>query len=346
VVANHAYLLTGHPEPTPLRFSDRHFTDGRLGVVVFMVVSGYLVCGSWLSDPDWRRFTSKRVLRIWPGLLLMLLVTVAVIGPLVTNLSVTAYATSPEAWGYLVRNALVLPIQNSLPGVFAHNPMPYANKVLWTLGVEVAAYAALLLLGLWGLLRKRWLLLLGAVVFTAAGWDWLELHAGHGHFEYLAPRMQLFGCFFAGAAVKAYGWRPNSALALAGGAVLMLGIGLHTPLSLLIVPCATAIVLYLGTRAFPAASGIVRLGDPSYGAYIYGYTIQQLLIAYGLRHEPPFLFTAVSLASTLLVGYLSWHLIERRALAWKPQRLGLHRPDEIAPVQMQRVAVEVPSQVR
>ena len=60
-----------------------------------------------------------------------------------------------------------------------------------------------------------------------------------------------------------------------------------------------------------------RVGDWSYGAYLYGFPVQQVLAHYKL-HEAS--FVAYVLASTVItfaLAGLSWHLVEKQALRWK-----------------------------
>ena len=83
-------------------------------------------------------------------------------------------------------------------------------------------------------------------------------------------------------------------------------------------------VIFLSTRQGPTWHRITTFGDPSYGIYIYAYPIQQLLVY--LRVAPTWwiLLIEASLASTI-VGYVSWHIVERRALTLARRALRPHR---------------------
>jgi peptidoglycan/LPS O-acetylase OafA/YrhL len=93
------------------------------------------------------------------------------------------------------------------------------------------------------------------------------------------------------------------------------------PLSLLLLPCATVVVVYAGTRRLDVAAPITRLGDPSYGMYIYGFVLQQVLITIGARDLSTAAFAGVSIAAALLLGYASWHLVERRFVEVAPRHV-------------------------
>ena len=59
----------------------------------------------------------------------------------------------------------------------------------------------------------------------------------------------------------------------------------------------------------------VRLGstnDISYGVYIYAFPLQQSFAALGLGEATPFaVFALVSLATTIVLAWASWTLVER-----------------------------------
>ena len=59
-----------------------------------------------------------------------------------------------------------------------------------------------------------------------------------------------------------------------------------------------------------------RLGDYSYGLYIYAFPVQQSLVARFPELTPGPLFLA-AFAVTLVLAILSWHLIENPALGIK-----------------------------
>lgn len=130
VVFGHSYTLTSNPLPLGISWHS-------VGVASFFAVSGYLITGSWRSDPHLFRYAEKRARRIMPALLVVVVMTVFVIGPVITTAS--DYWRDPVTWKYFWRNSLLLPF-HSLPGVFQGNPSTAVNGSLWTLPVEVFCY--------------------------------------------------------------------------------------------------------------------------------------------------------------------------------------------------------------
>src|SRR6185312_17241222 len=65
VLFGHQFVLTGSAQPGIGNFQSL----GGLGVIILFSISGYLIAQSWERDPSNWRFLVKRVLRIWPALI-------------------------------------------------------------------------------------------------------------------------------------------------------------------------------------------------------------------------------------------------------------------------------------
>lgn len=86
------------------------------------------------------------------------------------------------------------------------------------------------------------------------------------------------------------------------------------------------LVIYLAYAPIPLLSRFGKYGDFSYGMYIYAFPFQQLTV-YLLGHEiGVFWLTVISLAPTLLLAILSWHLIETPAMKFKQRLSRMPRP--------------------
>ena len=108
VVVSHTFPLSGQPPLTIMGVEDL----GALGVSIFFVISGFLVSASYLRDP--KAYLLKRVLRIEPGLIAALAITVVALG-FMTTAPTADYA--PRAAMYVLRNALFIPTDHDLPGL-------------------------------------------------------------------------------------------------------------------------------------------------------------------------------------------------------------------------------------
>lgn len=308
VVIAHSWPLTG-VDPSPAVLGIPLFT---LAVYVFFALSGYLVSTSWASDPHPGRFLARRALRIFPALIAVVVLSVVVIGPIVTTVGVGRYFGDPETWGYLLNVSLVANYE--LPGVFETHPRPVVNGVLWTLGPEFLCYLGVLGVGL---LPARGRIPVVAVVTVAL----VALQATDAVPDWTAAfRAAVF--FVGGAALAALERRRRlpswpaipllllwvlGALLLPDAAVAVAWIALP-PIAIVVGRARTPIVRELG-----------RFGDVSYGSYLWGFVVQQLVIAWlGILPLPVDIPIVVGI--TVLVAAASWHLVERRALALKPRR--------------------------
>jgi peptidoglycan/LPS O-acetylase OafA/YrhL len=97
--------------------------------------------------------------------------------------------------------------------------------------------------------------------------------------------------------------------------VFIHGIGIHlTPIA------TTYLTVYLGLQN-PKKWWVLSTGDYSYGMYLYGYPIQQAVMAMNpaLRHWWINLLIAYPLAAAF--AFASWHLVEKHALKLKGRLL-------------------------
>lgn len=283
---------------------------GALAVDVFFFISGFLVTGSWYRQGSPGRFLAARAIRILPAYWVLLLLTVLVLGPMTSHLPVSDYFANAGTWEYLLGNLVYAP-RWTLPGVFEGLPYPeVVNGSLWSLRVEVLAYLALAAAGTWGLLKHR-MLYLPACLLAA-----LVLHQlpvlGTG--DYLWP-LTMF-------ALGSVSWTQRDRLPL--GAAHLLLLLLACALSAGSPPFRGLLAVTLGYAALwvayvPRLWSYNRLGDYSYGLYLYAFPVQQTLI-WAWQFESVWLqFLSASMISGAL-AVVSWHGLEKPVLDWRRHR--------------------------
>jgi peptidoglycan/LPS O-acetylase OafA/YrhL len=112
--------------------------------------------------------------------------------------------------------------------------------------------------------------------------------------------------------------------AIAAGATAMLvGSIVFGGFHVLGVPALAYVVLWTATAMPRWTHGIGRRRDYSYGIYLYGFAVQQLLALFGVPRLGLVPYVAVTLVVTVALAAASWHLVERRAMSLKNARLKL-----------------------
>ena len=316
VLVGHSHALLGLREPLFLSW----LPLGPLGVYIFFTISGYLISESWDRDPHLLRYFWRRALRIFPGLAVCVLLSILVLGPVMTTLPTREYFANPRTWEYLQNIGLY--IIYYLPGVFEHLRVPNAvNGSLWSLPVEFLMYIVLALLGL--ARANRWIFLLTALAFAWFAATW-AMRTDRMLVVYNFDLRQAFLCgtyFWMGAVFYKFQlWRYFS---LSGTLLVFVALlclepwphFLHFAGWLLLA----FLVLSFGSAYSPLLGRLTRSGDYSYGLYIYAFPIQQSL-AYLLPQLDFRLYLLICALATLTLAVGSWHLVEKRALTFKPVR--------------------------
>src|SRR6185312_2079537 len=78
------------------------------------------------------------------------------------------------------------------------------------------------------------------------------------------------------------------------------------------------IALAFGAQDDPLFKLSPRIGDMSYGIYIYAFPLQQTTYYFLHSHLSFWPIQGISAAATILFAYVSWHWVESPALRMKP----------------------------
>jgi len=291
------------------------FYGGKIAVLLFFAISGFLVTTSYLRQPQVLRFVAARVLRIYPAYVICLVLALLVTGLWFTQLPREEFFSSPVTWSYLFHNLGLTGLHYTLPGAYAASHYPgVVNGSLWSLALEARLYLYLAVLALLGVLRSRRVaaaLLLASVLAVLVFWPQLAPDA-----EGKRALTCVFA-FTAAAACAASVFPVSTRLMLALAALAWLLRDSHAAYAL-VIACVTYFTFWFAYRLPPIP---LRLpGDYSYGLFLYGFPVQQAIVQIdpGIGAVP---LTCAALAVALALAVLSWHLVERRALALKRARV-------------------------
>ena len=111
---------------------------GRFGVLTFFIMSGFLVTTSWEKKKGLVDFVLARILRVYPAVIVVVLLSVFILGPILTTQTINEYFTS-NLTGQYIQNSTIFRMYYYLPGVFENNPTHSINGSLWTLPYEFAS---------------------------------------------------------------------------------------------------------------------------------------------------------------------------------------------------------------
>lgn len=306
---------------------------GGVAVAGFFAISGYLITKSGMAA-DALQFVWRRVLRIFPAHWLVLMVAAVLVGPLAWIVEGNHLANYLNVRGggplaYVILNADLTIRQYGINGIYAEST-PYGqltgasvfNGSLWTLAYEWGCYLLIAVLVLVGVLRfARWVVpALTAVFFAAAVAD--KISAGFpGRVVWIFAdhyTVSLTFIFLCGACLAIYSRKVSLHWMFAVVAFLVviatLGFGWFFAFG---YPALAYLVLWFAARLPRTLHWIGRKNDYSYGIYIYGWLVQQFTALLGWYHWGYLPWALSCLALAAGCAWLSWHGVEKHALALK-----------------------------
>ena len=315
VLVSHAYPISlGPGTPEPLH-ALTGYTLGGTAVAIFFVISGFLITMSFERTRNTKAFIAARILRLFPGLIVSLLLVAFILGPITTTLTTMGYLGNVATYTFLVKNTLLILPQYTLPGVFEDLPYPTVEGSIWTLFYEVACYIGVFLLGIAGLLRRK---LAMYVILAALTVIFLMVPS---YAEALHPKLRsliTLGFPFA-VGTLFYLLRDKLPLSIIGVIVLagltwaLASTPLYPAMFNIAIGYATFWLAYIPGGAMRAYN---KLGDYSYGIYIYAFPLQGFAI-WLFGNMTPIQNMLIAFPMTLAISIVSWHLIEAPALEWR-----------------------------
>ena len=313
VLFSHHFDLAGRPEPQVPGLGEDF---GELGVEIFFCLSGFLICRSLQRNPDWAHFIAARVLRIFPNLAFVLVVT--------SGATLVWYGNYANLWAhaeYVIGNLLmfVKGVTFTIPGVFTDAVRDAINEPLWTLPYELWCYALLFLLFVAG--RGRPSVMIASAVAISIAWTatWTGSEPEVGRFNTF-DFLRLASYFFSGAALAVF-WPYLRKHALAIGLAGLAGafaVRNLAPVDTILVSLALACAV-IGLGSSKAMAWFSKGGDASYGMYVFAWPVQQFA---HLLIGSFWLSLLVAFLITTAIGYGTWHGFEKRAMAYRGRMAG------------------------
>jgi peptidoglycan/LPS O-acetylase OafA/YrhL len=324
VLFGHSYVLCGasatRADPVNALLP-RTYTH-LLGVMMFFLISGFLITLSWERRPQLGRFIAARALRLWPALLVNVVLWAFVLGPTLSVLPLKTYFLKGDSFGsayaYAYGNASLADMRWFLPGVFIDNPVKrYVNGSLWTIPVEASMYLCVAVAGISRVLS--WPRVASLLILAAIGY-WMVWPDYTGHMP-----------------VGGTTWLGHMLMGFFGAGSVACLLRRRVYVSTFLMLCVSVACLLTRTWSYGDPFLWLALGyfvlwfayvpripaipwnlDLSYGTYLWAFPVQQVLTMTGMRD--PWLLSAAAVLVVLPIALASWLLVEKPALRFKRTR--------------------------
>jgi peptidoglycan/LPS O-acetylase OafA/YrhL len=303
------------------------------GVPIFFVISGVLISKSYEHSDSLRDYLRNRCLRIFPGLWVCLVVSVAVI--LALGVGSLGRITGPD---WLLWWAGQMSIFQNVQATFLEPLSTGLNRSLWTIPIELEFYIVLpALYGILRLRRRHGNMRLLAIALASLAVQLLIVSGDHSVGQARAYSLlqvtlvPYLWMFLAGVSIqrnwsavrgwlvgRAHWWGLGYLLLCVVAGWLHVGTGGNNLSPVYLLPLA-GLIVSLAMSAPQLSDRILRHHDVSYGLYLYHMLVLNLLVALAV----PCGWASVAAAIIVALGLaaLSWTLVEKPYLTGKRRSL-------------------------
>lgn len=289
-----------------------------MSVDIFFIMSGYLIINSLKFSKTPQNYLWKRLLRLFPALFFLLVLTLIWAVFVYSGDNILKEKTF---WTYLPNNLSLYNLQYNIRGVFESNPYPNAiNGSLWSLCYEFTMYIFILLLFPFKNMKVLPYIVLAAFLISYYCLFLRPNFLSNIYYAlHLVPKQlyRLSTFFIAGSLLTFVNLKKINTLpvkaALAIALILFIVFNFYTYTSFILLPLLTILFGLSYSKVlnyFPH-----KFGDISYGMYIYGFPVQQSFMHF--FDFTPTILTLFSLPIAAIFSYISWILIEKRAMTMK-----------------------------
>jgi peptidoglycan/LPS O-acetylase OafA/YrhL len=306
VLFGHSFPIVGKgSDPISVALLQPTEWIGSMAVNGFFFISGFLVVGSFVRRGAFNYILS-RALRLYPAVLVYSVITILVIGPIFSSVSLNEYFLARPWFNFI--NAGLWQWSHNLPFVFQHNPIPGAtNGSAWTLPAELRSYILICCIGFFGALDTKIranFSLIGLLLVCRFFYSDLPLFGGYASFQTPLIYFLTGSIFLINRNIIPMNHYVNVFFCL------LTVISIKFGFLYFMLPIFMGYILLNFVYRVPYIN-VDRVGDLSYGIYIYAWPVQQLIWYPG---QGPYENFFISLFFVSFLAYLSWHFVEKPAL--------------------------------
>jgi peptidoglycan/LPS O-acetylase OafA/YrhL len=317
VVIDHSYVLSGVKALGVLTY---------IALNGFFAISGFLIFKSIQKTDSLISFYWRRILRIYPALIVVTLLTV-LLAPFVYHNDQISYWHNKTVWQYFVGSLSLFTTHVRIDGVFENNPYKnFINGSLWTIGYEVTMYVFFSCLFFF---RKnssatKSILIISFFVLSAAN-VFFYVSPPHSNDILIKPKLitEIGNYYVCGALLACFKIDKSPyrkiifSMAVCVSVLLLIIAKVGPEWTLLgnVLFFSTTIICF-GIHPIKFINTIEeRIGDLSYGIYIYSFPIQQTLVYYWGPNQYQLMISSAAIA--ICFACFSWHVVESKALQLK-----------------------------
>jgi len=327
VILTHSYSTGGFPNELLEFYSHGQLGFSCIGVFSFFLISGFLITRSLENSPALVQFIINRILRLFPAYWACLIITATVFVPVIYFLEHQSFeglwTLKEEVLKYIRLNFFMNVRRFAIGNLTEHCPFPKViNGSLWTLLNELKCYVVLLFVGSLAPRKALKFCILALTIFL------LYMYQNYFLFHKLPQDIFplpldrhllihltyfLFGsCFYLFMSKIPY-----------SKILFVISIGLMIVSTVqgfynIISPFTMAYILFFSVFTLPSVfQKLEGRGDFSYGLYLYGFPIQQILALIGLPRFGVFIHFLGSIFITFFPAAFSHFFIEKPALQLK-----------------------------
>jgi peptidoglycan/LPS O-acetylase OafA/YrhL len=293
-----------------------HLFSSSFAVKGFFAISGYLVTQSYLNSHSLTDFAERRVRRIFPAYIAIVLISF-VAGIYFTTVPLKEYFASMAVWKYLLANLMFLNFwQPTLPGVFADQAVAAMNPALWTIKIELCLYVCLPLIvwgfkkyGVWPVTAILYVLSVSWLFGLTSFADQNKIFAELGR---QFPGQMSYFVFGGALAMAPLSSKKMWIASLLTGLAWYLSSGLAKAF---VEPAFFALSVLTVAIATKHLGNFGKFGDISYGTYIFHSIVIHILFALGvIKGGPgnsPWFGVVATTVGVAILALCSWRWLEK-----------------------------------
>lgn len=312
VIFSHSFYVAASQEDPFSVFCNQQTNFGGVALAIFFFLSGFYVTKSLYKKNDVKEYFSKRCVRIFPQLWIVILLSVVILGPIFTSHTIGDYFCNKDTYLYLL-NGFLIPIHN-LPGVFGNNVYDITvNGPLWTMPVEFAAYCGLAII----LILSKHILKnekAQKVLHVICTFVLLVIFVMLDIFlknDFLITVLRPMIIFFMGVLYCDYSEKITLSVPVAIFMLVITALACRIGMlnyALIIGLPYIIVTLMLGTKQITIDSKIFAV---SYEMYLFGWPIQQIVTHFFGGEMNPYLNWIITMPIVIVLAYILFVIIEK-----------------------------------